>query len=205
MLCGLTHEKANFETNCASFDFDRKRALDKEYYYVLSKYSNKYNSRVEPVQLKEDLASLQQKPLPPNFIIRKSNLRPFLLSGVFMGLLALYLGFEVSKKINSNGLHIFMLTIGTAVTAIFTYRSIVYKRSNKAVIQIRKDGLQLQNGLFYSWADIQIFRLIKGSEQPISSLIVKPLFEREIIQEISFLEYSPKRIIHLIECYKNLS
>ncbi|MEO0038343.1 MAG: hypothetical protein RIQ59_1554 [Bacteroidota bacterium] len=204
ILCSLTNENANFKTECLSFDIDRKRALNKDYYCILSKYEGNSRSKVKPTELKKIWTLLDRKPLPNIFIIRKSNLLPFYILGVLSGIFTFIIGIEFYKKNNVDSFYVFMLFIGAAIAAIFIYKSILYKRSNEPIIQITNEGLQIQNSTFYNWEKIQTFQLIEYGRFRYDSLIVKPIMGNEIIQELSILEYSPNHIIHLIEKYKNL-
>lgn len=204
ILCGLTNENANFKIECFSFDVDRNRALNMDSYYILSKYESNFRNKVLPTQLKKIWTIIDRKPLPNIFIIRKSNLLPFYIIGVLLGIITFFSGIEIFINNNDDSFYLFVLFLGVTVTVIFIYKSIVYKRSNEPIIQITKKGVQIQKSTFYNWEEIQTFQLIEYYRIRYDSLIIKPLMEKEIIQELSKLEYSPNHIIHLIEKYKNL-
>jgi hypothetical protein len=203
LLCGLTHKFANFNSSCSEFQIDKKEAFLVDQKFIFNKYGNKFNSEIKVTSLHPSVEWFRKLNMPDQLVIRNESKRPWfvLLLFAFSAFLAITIDLCFFQEKSSTVLSFMILSIAMIVFAIYQIK--IYKQDETPVLTFNSSGIKLGNKQEFQWDDIQTFHLIEGGGRyQQDTLIIKPLMQNEIKVKILKLEYSPKKIIHLIEKYK---
>lgn len=204
LLCGLTHEFANFNSICSDFQIDKKEALSVDQKFIFNKYGDKFNSEIKMTSLHPSVEWIKKLDLPNQLVVRNESKRPWFVllliaSSVF---LAVTLDLYISTD-KSNSTVLLFIILSSVLILFFIYQIKNYKQDETPVLIIDNTGIKLGSKQEFKWDEIQTFHLIEGGgRNPQDTLIIKPQMQNELKVKISRLEYSPKKIIHIIEKYK---
>jgi hypothetical protein len=211
VTCSLTKEIASFKEYCDSFEFDEKE-FRKNVISDLLKMKESSNDYIEKPTKIHWKKYPNKKSLPIEIIIRNGNLLVFLIGLILMDLLLIIIvHFDEIKDldISKSEFISMMKTIGLLIPMSVLGLLVVFSKmlDKEPKIIINDKGVRIENSELYSWNTTEfnvLFSQDDGQSTYSRYLILSPFNKKSIKYLINSLEYSPKKILHLIALYKEI-
>lgn len=207
VTCSITSEIASFSNSCSQFEIDSlafKKNVSSDLENMLESPDD-YYEKPKKINWKKYPSKAF---LPVELNIKNSN--PILLIYLILLMDLLLVGFihfDEIKDLKITGIElksILLYLIWFVATSILSVVLLYARMMDKEVkISLNDQGIKIENGSLFLWENIEANILYKQNGKYRGVFLVLHHYNRNSIKyPINGLEYSPKKILHLIELYR---